>query len=58
MPPLKKDNDDNPRGALDLSVYVVESTPGNPLLQAIGAYLAGEPVRAKAEGALKEDVGE
>jgi hypothetical protein len=56
MPAVKKQDEDNPRAAVDLSVYVVESAPGNPLLQSIGAYLAGEPFAAKVEGALQGEL--
>jgi len=54
MPKVQKDDD--PRGTVDLSVYVVESAPGNPLLQSIGAYLAGDDVAASVVGAVRDDL--
>lgn len=54
MPRLQKDDD--PRGTVDLSVYVVESSPGNPLLQKIGEYLAGDAVASSVVGAVKDEL--
>jgi hypothetical protein len=54
MPRLQKEDD--PRGTVDLSVYVVESSPGNPLLQSIGAYLAGDAVASSVAGAIKDEL--
>jgi hypothetical protein len=56
MPVVKKQDEDNPRAAIDLSVYVVESSPGNPLLQKIGEYLAGDAVASSVVGAVKDEL--
>lgn len=55
MPMMSSRKTDNPRGTVNLSVHLVESSPGNPLLAEIGSYLAGEQVAGKIAGALKKD---
>lgn len=54
MPRVQKEDD--PRGTVDLSVFVVESAPGNPLLQSIGAYLAGDAVTSSVADAVKDEL--
>lgn len=49
MPPTKSFD---PRATVDLSVYVVESAPGNRLLEDIGSYLASERVGAAVGEAI------
>jgi hypothetical protein len=56
MPALRQQGEDNPRGAIDLSVYVVESAPGNPFLQSVGDYLSGETVVSNVAGALQNEL--
>jgi hypothetical protein len=58
MPALRQQGEDNPRAAIDLSVYVVESAPGNPFLQSVGDYLSGETVVSNVAGVLQNELKE
>jgi hypothetical protein len=49
MPPIKPFD---PRATVDLSVYVVESAPGNRLLEDIGSYLASDRVGSAVSSAI------
>jgi hypothetical protein len=58
MPPQKQQGEDNPRGAVDLSVYVVEAAPGNAFLQSVGDYLSGDSFVSNVAGALQNELKE
>jgi len=47
----------DPRATVDLIAYVVEFSPGNPMLEDIGEYLAGQDVRQQVESAITQTVG-
>ncbi len=47
----------DPRATVDVVAYVVEFAPGNPMLEEIGEYLAGQEVRQKVENALTQTMG-
>lgn len=57
MPPGADQGRGDPRGTVNMSAHIVESAPGNPLLHAIGSYLAGEQVTRTVSGALRADSG-
>jgi len=46
----------DPRATVDVVAYVVEFSPGNPMLEEIGEYLAGPDVRAQVQNAITETV--
>ena len=46
----------DPRATVDVVAYVVEFSPGNPMLEEIGEYLAGPDVRRQVESAITETV--
>jgi hypothetical protein len=50
MPPSRPID---PRATVDISAYVVEFAPGNPLLEEIGSYLASDDVASSVTGALQ-----
>ncbi len=47
----------DPRATVDLVAYVVEFAPGNPMMEDIGEYLAGQDVRRQVESAITQTVG-
>lgn len=44
----------DPRATVDVVAYVVEFSPGNPMLEEIGEYLAGQDVRNQVQDAITE----
>lgn len=46
----------DPRATVDIVAYVVEFSPGNPMLEEIGEYLAGADVRNQVQSAITETV--
>ncbi|MEQ1608357.1 MAG: hypothetical protein ABL956_05220 [Hyphomonadaceae bacterium] len=48
----------DPRATVDVVAYVVEFSPGNPMLEEIGEYLAGPDVRRKVETVISQAAGE
>lgn len=46
----------DPRATVDVIAYVVEFSPGNPMLEEIGEYLAGQDVRRQVENTINETV--
>lgn len=46
----------DPRATVDVVAYVVEFSPGNPMLEEIGEYLAGPDVRNQVQSAITETV--
>lgn len=47
----------DPRATVDVVAYVVEFSPGNPMLEDIGEYLAGPDMRRKVETVISEAAG-
>lgn len=47
----------DPRATVDVVAYVVEFAPGNPMLEDIGEYLAGQDVRQQVESAISQTTG-
>jgi len=47
----------DPRATVDVVAYVVEFSPGNPMLEDIGEYLAGPDMRRKVESVITEASG-
>ncbi len=47
----------DPRATVDVVAYVVEFSPGNPMLEDIGEYLAGPDVRRQVEAVISEAAG-
>lgn len=46
----------DPRATVDVVAYVVEFSPGNPMLEEIGEYLAGPDVRNRMQNAITETI--
>lgn len=46
----------DPRATVDVVAYAVEFAPGNPMLEEIGEYLAGQDVRQQVESAISQTV--
>lgn len=46
----------DPRATIDVVAYAVEFSPGNPMLEEIGEYLAGAEVKQSVQDAISETV--
>ena len=54
--PVPGVKDYDPRATVDVVAYVAEFTPGNPMLEDIGEYLAGQDVTQAVQDVITNEL--